>query len=267
MSTDEYRERFPGSVVQFHTKNSKRKLKHATEKWLAEPENRQKMLARRSFPSEIKHWLRKGYSEAEARELVSKHQTKLAMRQNRPDVKRRQSKNTSGDRNPMSLASIAARHNVSLIEASRLTPCFGRTGESHPMYGKHHSPDSLEKIALNASRSFSQQSKAEKEIGVAFRENDLNFKTHVGIGRYNCDFVFESKKLIVEYFGDFWHCNPALWEHDQKHPLAKFTAEERWKYDSEKLEYLKEAGYDVIVIWESEWNADPASCIKRVINA
>lgn len=58
-----------------------------------------------------------------------------------------------GDKNSQSLKSISERFNCSIEDARKLTTCFGRTGEKHPMYGKHHTVESKIKMMNNLSNA------------------------------------------------------------------------------------------------------------------
>lgn len=51
------------------------------------------------------------------------------------ELKQLFSKQRVGDKNSQSLKSISERFNCSIEDARKLTTCFGRTGEKHPMYG------------------------------------------------------------------------------------------------------------------------------------
>ncbi len=57
---------------------------------------------------------------------------------------------SQGDNNPMSLLSISKRNNCSLEEARKLTPCFNRIKEKHPMFKKNHTIDTKIKMSKNA---------------------------------------------------------------------------------------------------------------------
>jgi len=63
------------------------------------------------------------------------------------------SEQRTGEKNSQSLKSIADRFNCSIEDARKLTTCFGRTGEKHPMYGKHHTVESKIKMMNNLSNA------------------------------------------------------------------------------------------------------------------
>lgn len=66
------------------------------------------------------------------------------------------------------------------------------------------------------------------------------------------DIYIPSKNIIVEYFGDYWHCNPKKYDKNYYHTQVHKTAEEIWKSDKERLKLFEKKGYTVILIWESD---------------
>jgi len=162
---DEYRTQFPNQGLQRSSREHKEKQSRTQKARLQDPGSRAAMRAACSTPAEIRHWTRQGLSEEKARVKVSEHQRCLALQQNNPETKERQSKRNTGDANHMSLSSIAERHDVTREEASKMTPCYGRTGESHPMFGKHHTEEALRKIAENTPQTFYNVSQGEIELG------------------------------------------------------------------------------------------------------
>jgi G:T-mismatch repair DNA endonuclease (very short patch repair protein) len=66
------------------------------------------------------------------------------------------------------------------------------------------------------------------------------------------DIYIPSKKKIIEYFGDYWHCNPIKYNHSYYHTQLHKTAEEVWKQDNDRIQNFKNMGYDVQIVWEFE---------------
>ena len=71
------------------------------------------------------------------------------------------------------------------------------------------------------------------------------------------DILIEEKGIVIEIYGDFWHCNPLLYfENDiikTKNRYGKeIFAKEIWERDKIREDHIKSFGYDLIVIWESE---------------
>ena len=80
------------------------------------------------------------------------------------------------------------------------------------------------------------------------------------------DMMFNNK--IIEYNGDFWHANPAKYDNHDILNLPggkKIAAHEIWNKDFIKLQHSQSQGYEVLVIWESDFNKNKEAVIKRCI--
>lgn len=267
VTMSEYRSRFPTAVVQRTNKEQRQKLSSLMQRKLQDPCEREAFMQWRSFPSEMKHWIRKGLDPREAAEKVAEHQRRAAAGQDNPATKARQSTRVMGAANPMSLESIASRHGVSIDDAHALTPCYGRTGSAHPMFGQKHTEEALAKIAASKHLAyFEQRSSGERDLEDVCQQ--IGRCAHnVGVKHWNVDVMFDERKLIVEYFGDYWHMNPRRYAADSVHNLTKKTAQEIWDRDARKLNDLRVAGYDVVVVWEADWRADEAAQLQRIKDA
>ena len=67
-----------------------------------------------------------------------------------------------------------------------------------------------------------------------------------------CDIYIPKLNLVIEYFGDYWHCNPNKYSEEYINKKKNLSAKEIWEYDKTKLELIKSYGYNVEVIWENE---------------
>ena len=65
------------------------------------------------------------------------------------------------------------------------------------------------------------------------------------------DIFIPSKNLIIECYGDYWHCNPDIYKEDFYNKSLKLTAGEIWDRDSIRISLLKSFGYEVNIIWEN----------------
>lgn len=81
------------------------------------------------------------------------------------------------------------------------------------------------------------------------------------------DFVIPSIKYCIEFNGDIWHANPNIYKSDDKpHPFELNTsASELWERDNYKINFLKSQGYQVDVIWESDYNNDQGKVFNECI--
>lgn len=73
---------------------------------------------------------------------------------------------------------------------------------------------------------------------------------------YMYDFTSVNRKKIIEYNGDQYHANPDIFnENDYPHPFRKnIKSKDIWLKDEIKIESANYLGYEVLVIWESEFN-------------
>lgn len=264
MSMNEYRETYPECVVQRSSKSQIESQKESYKKAIEDPKVKERMLEKRSFPSEIKHWTRKGFSEEEARQKVSEFQRSQSIKGNNEKTKKLRSQKCSGENNPMSLASIAERNQTTIEEARKMTPCYGRKGKLHPMFGKKHTPEAIRKIGnyINTSRI----SKIEHEM------SDFIVSVYGGLKNEHvfgwcCDYVNHEKKIVVEFFGDFWHHNPRKYPKDWQNPFTKRTSDYVYERDNRKINELKNHGYSVIIVWEHDWRNNKEQEVQKITNA
>lgn len=270
MTMDDYRNAFPGVVVQRRVRSDiERGAKSASiamkKHWASDYDA---VLSRQSGPNRVQYWLNKGFCEDEALQRVSAHQRDMSQRAQTPENKLLQSQRNVGNANPMSLKSIAKRCDVSLDEARQLTPCYGRCDELHPMFGKQHTLEALEKIANSTHlRNPSWRSKPEIEIAEFVSSICDNVLLNKKLGRWNVDILIPNKNLIIEHFGCMWHMCRRHHDMDALHPIFKITAGEVHQRDERKLNDLTVAGYRVLVVWECDWRADRVSCERMLQDA
>tara|TARA_Y100000034_G_C6836529_1_gene378102 strand:- start:409 stop:1200 length:792 start_codon:yes stop_codon:yes gene_type:complete len=59
--------------------------------------------------------------------------------------------------------------------------------------------------------------------------------------------------VVYEFFGDFFHANPKKYSANLK--IFNISAKEKWEKDEKRLREIKKEGYNVRIIWESDWNS------------
>lgn len=75
-------------------------------------------------------------------------------------------------------------------------------------------------------------------------------------------------KLIVEFYGDVYHCNPKKYTNPSLYVSAiQRTVQEQWNRDRRRLGVFYRYGYLVIIVWESDFNADSDAQIERIKHA
>ena len=93
---------------------------------------------------------------------------------------------------------------------------------------------------------------------------DLGFSSHVQIGSMQVDECNEELKIVVEYNGDMWHCNPRNWKADDYNSSIRMTAGEKWQKDIARHKMLRSMGYKTLIVWESEWIKEAQKYISRI---
>jgi len=94
-------------------------------------------------------------------------------------------------------------------------------------------------------------------------ENGVSdFKQNITVRGFNVDFKIGNK--IIECYGDYWHCNPKVFNPKQINKSLKITAEEKWLKDQERINILKSKGFEVIVFWGDEIRNDFDSVTNKL---
>lgn len=112
--------------------------------------------------------------------------------------------------------------------------------------------DKLKETRILGKIKSSITSKKEKEIFVFLKKRGLKVITSYRVDSKVCDIFLPNLNLIIEYFGDYWHCNPLKYDENYFNQKKNMTAKEIWNYDKLKIDLIKNNGYNLEVIWESE---------------
>jgi len=106
-----------------------------------------------------------------------------------------------------------------------------------------------------------------KSIYFALKNQEYFISLKGGIF-YQYDFTDRKNKKIIEYNGDEYHGNPKLYEaNDNPHPFRKnILASEMWKKDQDKKNVAEEEGFEVLIIWDSEYKKDKIGTINKCKN-
>lgn len=187
-----------------------------------------------SYTTRMDYWLKKGYSEEEASVLLKERQTtfnkEICIEKFGPidGLKRWEDRQTKW---------INTLNNKSDEEKNEIT---------------------RKKVANNINNSVSR---AEMDLAQI-----LNLSQQMALKKPSNDYyVYDLYKdnKIIEYNGDYWHCNPKKYKEDFYNKSIQMTAKEKWQKDNEKIEFAKSQGYELLVIWESDWLEDKVECIKK----
>lgn len=71
--------------------------------------------------------------------------------------------------------------------------------------------------------------------------------------RYYVDALVEN--TVYEFWGDFWHGNPNVFDPQDINPILKKTYGQLYQDTLVKIQTLQQMGYQIIDVWESDWLA------------
>lgn len=92
----------------------------------------------------------------------------------------------------------------------------------------------------------------ENKVEQIFNKNNINFIRNKKIKKYFVDFYLPKFNMGLEVDGDFWHCNPLIFQNDYFHPIKMKMAKEIWKSDKKRHSNIVKSGITLNRIWESE---------------
>lgn len=113
---------------------------------------------------------------------------------------------------------------------------------------------------------FGASSIMEKRIGTFLEHLGYSYIRQKSFGRYRFDYCLEEHKILIEYNGDYWHCNPEVYGAQYYNQKKGMIAEEIWAHDKKKLDKGKEKGYTIIVFWERHFKHLTDKQITEVID-
>jgi len=107
-------------------------------------------------------------------------------------------------------------------------------------------------------------SKKSKIISDILSRLDIKYLSEENIGSKLVDFFIEESKIVIEYFGDYWHCNPKKYNSSYYNSRIKMFAKEIWEKDKKRLDLILESANSIIIVWEST-NIDD-SLLEKILN-
>jgi len=177
----------------------------------------------------LQYWINKGYSEEEAKKLRSERQSTFTLEKCILKYGEEEGKKRFTDRQIKWGESLSSGGNLKIGYSKISQELFYKLLEFYNV-------NKRDKIYFGSHN---------KEFGLEKKEG--------GVWLY--DFTDTKNKKIIEYHGDDYHGNPKKYKNYEKpHPFRKnITAQEMWDKDKQKLNLANEKGFEVMVIWDSEY--------------
>lgn len=71
---------------------------------------------------------------------------------------------------------------------------------------------------------------------------------------------------IIEFNGDYWHCNPKIYGENFYNKVKQLYAKDIWEYDKTKIDLCNKYNIKTLTIWESEYNDDKEATLQKCID-
>jgi len=85
---------------------------------------------------------------------------------------------------------------------------------------------------------------------------------------YKLDGYIESKNIVIEYNGDFWHANPIIYEENYliNYPNKSKYAKEIWFKNEQRIENIKHIlNCKIIIVWENDYLNNKKELFKKIL--
>jgi G:T-mismatch repair DNA endonuclease (very short patch repair protein) len=127
----------------------------------------------------------------------------------------------------------------------------GELEETRKLMSEH-----MKKTIRSGKIKYGVTSKKEKQIIQFLKEHNITSIQSYRVDTKICDIYISSLNLIIEYFGDYWHCNPDKYDENYFNQKKGKTAKQIWDYDKNKIDLIRNFGYNLEVIWENDLKHD-----------
>lgn len=249
------------SYVKIRHGKSKKRLR---EKGYSEDEIKRVCLT----PSNVDFWVNKGYSENDAKNIISKNQINAAKH---VDFKKRL---LPSNIDYWIKKGFSKEESVDKVSEHQLTfsleKCINKYGE---IEGKKKYTERqnkwLNSLLTNGNMVIGYSKISQELFYKLLKTYDISEKNKIFFATHNKEFKIEKQeggiwlydftdlmnKKIIEFNGDMYHGNPKKYKSmDYPHPFRKnMTAQEIWDKDKQKLDAAIKEGFEVLTIWDSEY--------------
>ena len=158
---------------------------------------------------------------------------------------------------------------------------YGILKEKHPMYGKNcyanRTKEENNQISIKQSQTRAKNNtnlrphRFSKISQKLFWDiyNLLEDKSDIYFGQLNYElclkndenkhfyYDFAYKNKIIEFHGDKFHANPLKYgENDKPSPFDNLISKQIWQKDKYKMETIKQYNYEILIIWEHDYNVN-----------
>lgn len=270
LTTEEYKSKFPDAPLGKMTEEERSKQSERAKKAMNRSEVREKLKGK-LVPSQPEFWMeKKGLSESEAKKRAKQNQSEAHKNRSSESYKSIWQIDFWMGKG---LSKEEAKQKVSKIQSRNSKNASKFEGKSHTEESKRKIASSMSSVIdgkksewVNHFKSDGFGSKLKREVAEWIKSevrNGIEQNVEVETGDV-VDIIAEEK--VVEVYGDFWHCHPKMFDDEEKHPVLEQTAESIRKQDEERKRRIQKEGYNVMEIWETDWNESKRKVKNQIKN-
>lgn len=273
----EYKGKYNEAITHLCDEKQKEKISNTLKKYNENPNvKRRNSEIQKNGASCLtkKYWINKGCTEEDAKKKVSELQ--------KHNCKKHLEKNNLREGSHFCNEYWVARGYTKEDAEKKVSELqIKLSAKSSKFLGCVRTDDQKERISLSLKKmiggigrgvwakhfgEFNGRSKSEIDFYNFIKENiDNSILANIPVRDYIVDIVKDKK--IIEFYGDFWHANPQIFNKDKilkDHLGGVRVVNDIWKRDEKRIKFLKDVGYEVLVIWESDWNKNKEECIEKI---
>lgn len=90
-------------------------------------------------------------------------------------------------------------------------------------------------------------------------------EVRVGENKYLVPDMVINGRIVVEFYGDYFHANPSKHQANEYIVKKEMTAKELWEVDALRQKQLEDVGYKVIIIWQSDYRKNREKCLTALV--
>ena len=202
------------------------------------------------YPTKIEYYLAKGFTLEESKEKLTERQTTFSKEICIEKYGKEEGLKIWMDRQEKWIETMDSKPEEEKIEINR-KKLFNNSG-----YSKIS-----QELFWKIYKNFKNNNVHFEELNSEIIRYDKANKLH-----YRYDYFDFTLKKCIEFNGDYWHCNPIKYNENYNHPVMNKRASEIWEKDKLKLNWLKNRGYKVLVIWESDYRKNPEETLEKCLS-
>ncbi len=206
-----------------------------------------KSMPKENRPMSLQYWINKGFSQEEAETKLSERQSTFSLEKCIERYGEEAGLRRWQDRQEKWQNNLNSKPDEEIARINNLK--MGRSSGA----------------VSNISRAlFSQIHLTDARWGSLEDGNGGEVMLSTSHKKYMLDFV--SSKKCIEFNGDYWHAKPGLYTAKQNIGYVAHkarTAQEIWEMDRIKHNEIRSAGYELLVIWESDFRKNKEEVIEE----